>query len=159
AGPDGSVERETISRELVDHARFNAFAAVDACLQGDTHKALRILKVLRNEGTEAVIVSWTFAREVRTLVRLDHGLRSGKSQAQLFKTHRIWSTRAPLVKTALSRLSASGVEKIIQQMARCDRVLKGRAAGDIWRELDALVLMMCGVRHAAEDREAVHGRS
>ncbi|HSH42266.1 MAG TPA: DNA polymerase III subunit delta, partial [Arenicellales bacterium] len=47
AGPDGSVERETISRELVDHARFNAFAAVDACLQGDTHKALRILKVLR----------------------------------------------------------------------------------------------------------------
>jgi len=157
AGPDGSVDRESISRELVDHARFNVFAAVDACLQGDERKALRILKVLRNEGTEAVIVSWTFAREVRMLARLEHGLRSGKSQAQLFKTHRVWSTRAPLVKTALSRLSGPGIEKLTRQMARCDRVLKGRAAGDVWLELDALALMMCGVRYAVEDREAVHG--
>lgn len=156
---DGRVDPDAIAQGLADHARFNVYAAVNACLDGDAHKALRILKLLRNEGTEPVIVSWTMAKELRMLVRIEHGLRTGQQKGQLFKSHKIWSTREPLVNAALSRLGAMQLERLTRQMARCDRVVKGRASGDIWRELEALALMMCDIHHAVDDEAAGHATS
>ncbi len=156
ADAEGRVDPAAVSRELGDHARFTVYAAVDACLQGDARKALRILKVLRSEGTEPVIVSWAMARELRTLVRIEHGLRNGGRKGQLFKTHRVWSGRAPLVNAALDRLDGGRLRQLAGQMAHCDRVQKGRARGDIWRELDVLALMMCDVRYAVEGEAVDH---
>lgn len=156
ADREGRVDAEAVCGGLADHARFNAFAAADACLEGDARKALRILKVLRNEGTEPVIVSWTMAKELRMLVRIEHGLRSGGQKRQLFKSHQVWSTREPLVNAALSRLDGTRLERLTRQMARCDRVQKGRTRGDIWQELDVLALMMCDIRHPVEHEAAGH---
>lgn len=159
ADSDGRVDPESISRELVDHARFNVYAAVDACLTGDARKALRILKVLRNEGVEPVIASWTLARELRTLARIEHGLRGGGHKGQLFKTHKVWSTRAPLINAALSRLGDRQLKRLTRQAAHCDRVAKGRAGGDIWQQLDRLALMMCDIHYVAEDEAVRHATS
>lgn len=156
ADSDGRVDPEAVSRELVDHARFNVYAAVDACLKGDARKALRILKVLRNEGVEPVIVSWTMAKELRTLARIEHGLRGGGQKGQLFKTHKVWSTRAPLINAALSRLGDRQLQRLTRQVARCDRVAKGRADGDIWQELNRLALMTCDIHYAVEEEAARH---
>lgn len=151
AEQDGRVDPGVISRGLVDHARFNVYAAADACLNGDARKALRILNVLKNEGTEPVLVTWALARELRVLVRIEHGLRNGEQKGRLFKSHNIWSVRAPLINAALAQLGERDLQRLTRQMARCDRVLKGRERGDIWRELDALVLMMCDSRYTAEN--------
>lgn len=159
ADGDGRVDPAVVSQGLVDHARFNVYAAVDACLKGDAHKALRIFKVLRNEGTEPVILSWALAKDLRMLVRIEHGLRNGEQKGHLFKTHRIWSSRAPLVNAALSRLGEKQLQRLTRQMARCDRVQKGRASGDIWAELDALALMMCDIHHAAENEAPAYATS
>lgn len=154
ADGDGRVDPEAISGGLVDHARFNVYAVVDACLEGDPRKVLRILKVLRDEGTEPVIICWSMAKELRTLTRIEHGLRNGGRKGQLFKTHRIWSTRAPLVDAALSRLGGARMQRLTRQMAHCDRVVKGRSRGDIWQELDVLALMMCDIDYAVEQEAA-----
>lgn len=156
ADHDGRVDPDAIARGLVDHARFNVYAVVNECLKGDARKALRILKVLRNEGTEPAIISWALAKDLRTLVRIEHGLRAGQQKGQLFKSHQIWSSRAPLVNAALSRLSGRQLQRLTRQMARCDRVLKGRARGDIWQELDALALMMCDIRYPVEEEATGH---
>lgn len=154
AGSDGRVDAGVVARGLVDHARFNVYALTDACLAGDTRKALRILAVLKNEGTEPVLVSWAMARELRSLARIEHGLRHGEQKGRLFKQHNIWSNRAPVVTAALGRLGERQLESLTRQMARCDRVLKGRERGLIWHELDVLVLMMCDTTyipvHSAE---------
>jgi len=159
ADADGRVDPAVIERGMVDHARFNVYAAVDACLAGDARKALRILRVLRNEGTEPVIVSWALAKDLRTLVRIEHALRHGGRKDQLFKTHRIWSSRAPLINSALARLGERQLARVTRQMSRCDRVLKGRAGGDIWRELDALALLMCDIRYVVEYEALDHATS
>lgn len=150
AGPDGRVDPKAVSGGLADHARFNVYAFADACVNGDARKALRILKVLRNEGTEPILVTWALSRELRPLVRIEHGLRSGEQKSRLYKSHNIWPSRAPLVDAALARLGERKLAALNQQMARCDRVLKGRSEGEIWRELDVLALMMCDVDYATE---------
>jgi len=146
AGPDGRVDADVVARGLADHARYNVFALLDACLDGDAARALRILKILRKEGTEPVLVSWTFARELRVLARIAHGLRRGEQKGRLFKTYNIWSSRAPLLNAALARLDEGRLEALTRQVARTDRVLKGRETGDVWQQLDRLALMMCDPR-------------
>lgn len=148
AGPDGHVDAGAVTRGLVDHARFNVYALTDACLAGDIRKALRILSLLRNEGIEPVLVSWALAKELRSLVRIKHGLRHGEQKGRLFKQHNIWSNRAPAVNAALGRLGETRLESLTRQMARCDRVLKGREQGLIWHELDVLALMMGDARYS-----------
>ncbi|MGA8262727.1 MAG: DNA polymerase III subunit delta [Arenicellales bacterium] len=147
ADGDGRVNPEAVSRGLVDHARFNAYAFVDACLAGDMQKALRVLAVLHNEGTEPVLVIWSLAKDVRVLVRIEHGLRNGGRKGALFKSHNVWSNRAPLVNAALARLGETELERAIRQLARCDRVLKGREEGGVWHELEVAALMICDPRY------------
>lgn len=159
ADPDGRVDPEVVSQGLVDHARFNIFALSDACLAGDARKALRVLNVLQNEGTEPVMVTWNLSREVRALVRLEHGLRGGEQKGKLFKQHNIWSTRAPAVNAALGRLNEQALQAALRQLARCDRVLKGRERGGIWQELDVLVLMICDSRYAERNPAVCHVES
>ena len=150
AGGDGRVDAEAVSRGLVDHARFNAYAFVDACLAGDAQKALRVLAVLRKEGTEPVLVIWSLAKDVRVLVRIEHGLRNGGRKGALFKSHNVWSNRAPLVNAALARLGEAELARLTRQLARCDRVLKGREEGGVWHELEMAALMACDPRCAVE---------
>ncbi len=159
AGQDGRVDPDVVSRGLVDHARFNVFALTNACLNGDARKALRVLNVLHSEGTEPVLVTWWLSKELHTLVRLEHGLRNGEQKGLLLKKHQVWSTRVPAFNAALARLPAGALQGVLRQLARCDRVQKGRESGDIWQELDVLALMMCDSRYAAENPAVCHAES
>lgn len=156
AGEDGRVDPAAVARGLVDHARFSVFAFTDACLSGDVRKALRVLAVLKNEGTEPVLIVWSLAKDLRSLVRIEHGLRNGEPRDRLFRSNNIWSNRARLVKAALARLGEPALLALTRRMARCDRVLKGRESGDIWHELDVMALMMCDTGRAAERARSLH---
>jgi len=148
---NGRVDPEAIIGGLADHARFNIYAFTDACLIGDARKALRVLTVLKNEGSEPVLMAWALVKELRALVRIEHGLRNGEQKGRLFKAHNVWSSRESLINAALARLGARRLERLTSQMARCDRVMKGRESGDVWKELDVTALMMCDVRYAVDD--------
>lgn len=154
ADASGVVAPEVVRAGQADHARFNAYAAVDAGLAGDARQALRILRVLQGEGVEPAIVVWAFARDLRVLVRVEHGQRSGRGVAELFGAQRVWRARQPLMKSALARLGAPRLQAAMHQMAQADRVLKGRAHGNVWRELDVLVLIMCDISIAAVNHGA-----
>jgi len=156
ADKDGRVDPEVVSQGLADHARFNVFALTDACLVGDARKALRVLSVLNNEGTEPVLVNWSLSRELHVLSRIEQGLRNGEQKGRLFQQNQIWSGRAPGINAALGRLDDKAIQDALRQLARCDRVLKGRESGDTWQELDVLVMMMCDSRYAERNPAICH---
>jgi DNA polymerase-3 subunit delta len=159
AGEDGRVDPDAAFQGLADNARFNVFELSNACVAGDGAKALRILSVLRKEGTEPVLVTWQLSRELHTLVRLEHGLRSGANKGELFKRNNVWSSRQAVVNTAIARLGERGLQEALRQLARCDRVLKGRESGGAWQALDVLVLMMCDSRYAERNPAVCHAES
>jgi len=159
AGPDGRVDPDTVSQGMADHARFNIYTLIEACLSGDAVKALRILKVLRNEATEPVLVSWVIAKELRVLVRIEHGLRNGERKSKLLQVNNVWRSRAPLVNAALGRLREPDLTHLTHRMARADRILKGREPGDIWQQFDMLALIMCDPRDRPADAILSHARN
>jgi DNA polymerase-3 subunit delta len=139
----GAIRYDDVAGSITDSARFNVYALVDHCLAGDAAKAVRSLTGLRHEGIEPIIIVWTLANQVRTLYGLSRAVAAGRPRAQLFKSFRIWSQRAPLVNSALDRFGERGWAARLQEIARLDRILKGRDPGFIWSGLEQACLALC----------------
>ncbi len=147
--PDQTITPPIIEQTNADHARFNVYVFVDACLGGTIERTIRILQNLKHEQAEPIIILWALARDVRTLCQLsaaiDQGERPGGS---LFKRHGIWSSRSALVSSALNRLPKSRWENILQRIGHADLMVKGRISfrrKDIWEEIESISLAICGL--------------
>lgn len=146
---DGRVRLADVEECLSDNARFNVYGLVDACLQGQAATAARMLASLRAEGVEPILVLWALAREVRAMAQISSQLAQGRAEASVFQANRVWSNRKALVTQALRRLRPAHWLALLVRAARIDRVLKGRAQGDVWQELEVLALAVCGLRPLA----------
>ena len=143
---DDLVSVADIEDKLGDGARFDVFRMVDTCLQGDGPAAVRALTGLRSEGVAPVLILWALVREIRALAQMSAEMAVGKSESQLFREFRVWSTRQALVRTALRRHPRNRWYSLLQGAHRADKVIKGREPGDAWLALQALGLALSGVR-------------
>lgn len=141
----GEIGLDDIEGNLSDNARYNVFALADTALRGDAAAVARILATLRGEGVEPVLILWALAREARELAQMASQVAAGQSPAQVLEARRVWAKRKPLVGAALKRLSPDAAQDLLRHAARADRVLKGRADGDVWQELECLALRLCGM--------------
>ena len=135
-----------VEDKLGDGARFDVFRMVDTCLKGDGPGAVRALSGLRSEGVAPVLILWALVREIRALAQMSAELALGKTESQLFRNFRVWSTRQSMVRGALRRHSRGRWFALLQGAHRADKVIKGREAGDAWLALQALGLALSGVR-------------
>lgn len=143
-----TVTVASVENAIADHARFNSFAFVDACLAGSPQRCTRILQSLRRNQAEPVLILWALTREVRALCHLSAGLARGDKSQALFRRHGVWSSRANLISGALKRLPAARCHNLLRQLAAADLMLKGRAPlqrRDIWEEIENIGLGVCGV--------------
>lgn len=144
----GSVSLDDIRDNLSDNARFNVFTLVDTALGGDHVSAARILASLRSEDTDAILILRMLARETRMLAQIAARLAQGEQEARVFGAYHVWPRRQPLVRRATKRSGPDWWFALLRRAARADRILKGRLGGDIWQELQCLVMAMSGCKVA-----------
>ncbi len=138
---------------LADNTRFTVYGLADSCVAGDARSAVRILERLRAEGVEPILIIWALAREARSMAQMSAQIAQGRPETGVFQAHRVWANRRPLVAAALRRFRAPRWLVMLTRSARIDRIIKGRAKGDAWIEIESLVLAFCGVRtNAAAER-------
>ncbi len=151
-GDDGAlITVEEIDRIVADQARFSVFSFVDACLSGSAQRALRQLGLLKNEGTEPILILWAMARELRIVYQVAGAVANGSRTDSIFNKLRIWKSRQDMLSQAARRLGFSESIAVMNRLARADRVLKGREpvqVGDIWDEFETIVLQVCGINRA-----------
>ena len=146
--PQQQITAEAVESAIADHARFNVYAFVDACLAGSPHRCTRILQSLRRNQAEPVLILWALTRQTRTLCHLSAGLAKGAQTRDLFRRHGIWSSRNNLINSALRRLNPARCHNLLRRLARADLMLKGRAPmrrENIWEEIESIGLRMCGL--------------
>ncbi len=151
---ENKLTASDLEKTVADQARYNVYGFVDACLAGNATRSLRMLRGLKGEATEPALVLWALARDTRTMTRIAGELRSGKAKAAVFKANQIWSSRAGLVDRALQRLSLPQWRSVLQRVALADRVMKGRASGDIWHQFENIALAICGIKTLAPDNQS-----
>jgi DNA polymerase III subunit delta len=145
----GNVSVDDIAGNLGDNARFSVFALADAALAGDSKGLTRMLRVLKAEGEAPALVSWALTREIREVARIAQAIASGHGESQVLDEFRVWQRRKPLVRKALARTKLNEWHDLVCAAARADRVVKGRAVGDVWLELESLALALGGLRTSA----------
>ncbi len=140
---------EQVENSLSDHARFTVFGLIDVLIEGRIERALRVLDGLKREGTEPIVVLITLSREIRNIANVAADVAGGMNQAKAFQKNRVWQSKAQFYAKALRRIDARGWQQVLGQIARADRILKGReariAGSDAWDEFERLALLICGI--------------
>ncbi len=142
--PQGEVDATTMSTVVADSARFNVFALVDKALEGDAQGASRNLRGLRDEGTDATVILWALARELRTLIKARESLDAGDHMDWVLKNLGVWEKRKRPVKMALKRLPINHLKQMLRLAGGIDRAIKGMRTANPWDDLTTLTLMFCG---------------
>jgi len=134
-----TIDAELVVQSVSDSSRYDVFDLTDACLTGDSPRALKILAGLRSEGIEPPVVLWALSRELRSLSIINSQLAQGQPAAQVFRKQGIWDKRQPAVNRALNRISTPLLHQLLQLAGDIDMAIKGARQGDTWDELSSLV--------------------
>jgi len=142
----GEVDVDVVLGAIVDSSRFDVFGLIDVTLSGDGAKAVRMLRGLREEGTEPVVIGWALNRELRNLVYMAVDLAAGKPVQSVLNGHKVWNSRANVVKRTLERVTLARLTRMLRDSIRLDRIMKGAHPGSPWDELELLCLELSGKR-------------
>jgi DNA polymerase-3 subunit delta len=142
----GEVDVDVVLAATVDSARFDVFGFVDVTLSGDGGKAVRMLRGLCEEGTEAVVIGWAINRELRNLAYMAVDLAAGNAMQSVLNKHKVWGSRVGVVKQTLERFPLARITRMFRWSMAIDRIIKGARPGDPWDELELLCLDLAGKR-------------
>ena len=140
--PDKILDHQAIENAVMDNARFDIFNLVDSALLGDRARCLRILHNLAEEGIEPTLILWALTRELRVLADIQKQLQQGIALPTLLNKARIWEKRQAGCRAFLQRHTQRSCWKLLICAAKLDRVIKGVERGNMWDELEALIIQL-----------------
>ena len=140
--PDGKLTLPRVEQAVNDAAHFTPFHWVDALLAGKSKRAQHILRQLKAEESEPVILLRTVQRELLTLLKLQRQMPQTPLRT-LFDQQRIWQNRRPLYTEALQRLGAKQLAQAVSLLTRIELTLKQDYGQAVWSELETLSLLIC----------------
>ncbi|HEX7324086.1 MAG TPA: DNA polymerase III subunit delta [Rhodanobacteraceae bacterium] len=135
----GPVSAQDLEALAADSAVYNVYNLTDAAFGGDAARALTVLAGLRAEGEDLIpMLGWV-------LNQLDLALRLASAPdlvAAMRAEYGMWPARQRLFTGALKRAGRGSAhwQRCVAWCARIDRMSKGRASGDPWRELERLLV-------------------
>ncbi len=139
-----TLDAGLLEASVADDARFDVFRLAEAAIGGDAARALRMVAGLQAEGEEAIPLLGWLLTQLRALRRL----ADARDLAQAMRDERIWDARQALFRRALKAGDAAHWDRCLVLAARIDRIAKGRADGDAWREIQRLVAAIAEPRRA-----------
>lgn len=145
---DAKQQLAVLQSSVSDNSRFTVFSYLDACLAGDSQRTGRIIDALRAEKDQSVFLIIMLGREVRRLTQIASALAGGANKGQVFKQYRVWGADQHRIDGAIRRHGRDQWQQILQQIAKLDKIAKGRASSEgisIWFDIEKLSMKICGL--------------
>ena len=143
-GEGSQLTSEHIARSVADSARYNVFGLIDACLAGQTAKAIKTLQRLRQEGQEVLMLTAMLGKELRQLIVMKHEMLRGARVDDVLQRHQVWKNRQGMTRAALNRLSAPALDNLLQLLRQIDLAVKGMDNRPAWLLMDQFCLQLSG---------------
>jgi DNA polymerase-3 subunit delta len=145
----GELKFDVIEASVAQSSRYNHFVLVDACLAGNTKRAMKVLNSLIAEGYVTTQLLWALQSALQQLTSLKQAQVSGRISERLWQKLRIWSSKQRLFEAALARLGLDQIERLLQSCATLDRIGKGQQDAEFphsdWLQMKTLVCEFCGI--------------
>ncbi len=139
------VTSENIKQYVGKNARYSIYELSDACLQGQSARALRMLNSLQTEATYPLPLVNQLTRECQLLADWSERVDAGSSIAEIMQSSRLWPKRQKLLQAAFQRGSKKKWYAILQRLSFIDKSVKGQADGDVWLELAQVICLMANL--------------
>lgn len=127
-----NLDSKNIHTILSNNSHYSLNELMDAVLKGDVAKIIRIIEVLRKEDVAPPLLLWGLTEQARKLVENKPDVLHKVNQKNMLQNLSIAHQKSSDVCTANNQVKTSD---LLKQCANVDRVIKGRAYGDSWREL------------------------
>lgn len=137
-----SVTEELIKACVIDESRFTVFDFIEHLVAGNTSRVLHILKTLKAEGVEPILILWGIARELRLLAELAQQLKQGVKYDKLFQEYRIFLRRQAGIRKFLTKFTTEDCYNLLAHAAEMDKTIKGVGSGNVWDSLEMFCLRM-----------------
>jgi DNA polymerase-3 subunit delta len=126
----------SLIEELIEtQAEYDVFLLSDACLMGRSKRVYRILDTLQSQDVAPILILWSLAKDIRTVLQLQSAIRQGQTFSQACQHYRVWSSRQALMQNMLQRSRPEDCIFLLKQLAYIDKLVKGLESGDSWHEL------------------------
>jgi len=137
------IDTKQALEHLSDQCEHSLYELVDACLLGQSDKAVQILRQSANNKTEPTLVLWMLTQEVRVHLQLNH-----LNQQRIdFKTAtsqlKIWPQRTNLYQLSSKRLSNQVLQALLHYCQSIDEQIKSSLNVFVWNSLENLALSLC----------------
>lgn len=142
--PPGKIDLAQILPFIDNNTHFSIFELSNAALDANSERTFTILNTLKNDGTDPVLVLWNATKEIRTLLLMQHAIKSGAKFEHSATQLGIWRENLPRIKQALQRLSTTELEQLLHLAKNIDTTIKGMQPGDCWQMLTSLYLAIAG---------------
>ena len=127
-----SISLNKMEKSISNSSRYGIFDLSHAFVEGDKTRMVKIIEILKAEGTQPPLVLWALSKEVNNLYKV---IETGNAND-------IWGPRYYL--DALSKrareISLSKIKKSLKEIAEIDSSIKGLSTKSPWQSIRDLVL-------------------
>jgi len=135
-----------VESAVANSSQFDGFRLAECALKGEVVECLRVAAGLARNHVAIQPVAAALYNELALTQALMEVQDEDGDERAFFSRARVWPMRQGPMKQAARRLSMSDMGRVFRCLATIDLQGKGRAAGDPWRTLDALLLFLCRPR-------------
>lgn len=132
-------QAEEVNAVVGDSSRYSTFDLLDAALAGELKLALKVLRVLEQEGEFPLRVLAMLRSELVILQTMCQQAERGISSGRATGTRGVRPKRVPLFERAHRRLTTEQCEALIARLAWVDQSVKGLIFADPWELLRDIV--------------------
>jgi len=120
------ISIEDVGAAVVDSARFDVFAMMEAAFQGDLARTSRMLYGFQNEGVEPMAIYGAIMWNIRQLAGIACRIAAGESVEKALSSQWGLSAQRKLVlKKILARHTSEFLQGLLITAGKIDRVIKG----------------------------------
>jgi DNA polymerase-3 subunit delta len=140
------ISLEDVQNNVTDSSRYDVFALIEYALDGKGHRAINMLRGLRQEGTEPISIYGAIMWELRRIMSISGQISAGVPRETVFNQHRVWYSRQAAINSLLNRLNRQHLSSLLQEAIYIDRSLKGAARNNPWELMERLIFSLGGTR-------------
>ena len=140
------VDSSDVLNMVVDSARYEVFDLVENVFLGNPERILRMLRGLKNEGTEPLHVYGALMWSFRRASSISHEIARGKPGQQVIREHRVLEQHSKGINTLVRRFSPGQLAALLVEALEIDKALKGAVMKDSWQMLEKFMFALAGYR-------------
>ncbi len=148
--PGAVIHLQQVKDSISRSARYTHFLLIEACLGGQTKRALKILHGLELEGLQPIQIQYGLQNMLQTLLQLKLAQHNNQLNESAWRSANVWKSKQVFYKQALARFSLFQLERFLRSCATLDRINKGQQqplyTGADWQALKMLISELVGIQ-------------